>query len=290
MINEALATLDDILLWAAPGSAVSLNILRLDALHPVVSGNKWFKLKYNASAGKEAGKTTLLTMGGGHSNHLAATAYAAREWGLQSLGLVRGHYTGSQKTPTLQDCEAYGMQLVPLSKVEYAAASPDVLSAKYPRAHIIPEGGANDEGLRGAGEIVKYIPHDTTDVCLAIGTGTTIKGIQFGLPAHIRLHGFYVAKDIERADTLKLPTSAPQAELFIHRVADPRFGKWAPEALDFIRQFYASTSIPLDVVYTSKMMMQVAELLKQGYFNPDARIVCIHTGGLQGNPPGLFSQ
>jgi 1-aminocyclopropane-1-carboxylate deaminase len=290
MINEALATLDFITKWAPSASCGSIRMLRLDRLHSVVSGNKWFKLKYNAVAAREAGKSILLTMGGGYSNHLVATAFAAKEWGLQSIGLVRGNYTGNQLTQTLLDCEAYGMQLIPMSKAEYASITEQELSAKYRNAFLIPEGGANDEGIRGAGEIARYIPPGATDVCVSIGTGTTLKGLQSCLPSYVRLHGFYVAKDIERTEVLMSTASESGAELIIHKVADPRFGKWTPNALNFIRQFYEATSIPLDVVYTSKMMMKVSDLLQQGYFSPKASIVCIHTGGLQGNPTGLFSQ
>jgi 1-aminocyclopropane-1-carboxylate deaminase len=292
MINEALITLDDITRWAPRQSCASIHVLRLDKLHPVVSGNKWYKLKYNAFAAREQGKSTLLTFGGGYSNHLIATAYAAREWGLNSIGLIRGHYDGENFTSTLRTCEACNMQLISLNKSEYdLAKSGKALEAEFPDAYIIPEGGANNAGIRGAAEIAALIPERTTDVCVSIGTGTTLRGLYNALPPGVRLHGFYVAKDFERAvPSLLTPSASGGPQLFIHAVKDQRFGKWSDEAVQFIRTFYGQTSVPLDVVYTSKMMMKVADLLQEAYFGSQSKIVCIHTGGLQGNPAGLFNQ
>jgi 1-aminocyclopropane-1-carboxylate deaminase len=183
------------------------------------------------------------------------------------------------------------MQLLMQSKQEYASLkSANILQEQFPEAYIIPEGGANEAGIRGAAEIAKLIPAEITDVCVAIGTGTTLSGLHSALPAHVHLHGFYVAQDIERTSQLiKTDDSTPKAAISIHHVDDPRFGKWKEEALHFIRSFYDATNIPLDVVYTSKMMMKMQSLLEEGYFTADSRIICIHTGGLQGNPEGLFS-
>ncbi len=280
--------LDDIMHWAPAGSCNRLQMLRLDKLHPIVSGNKWFKLKYNAEIALREGKTCLLTFGGGYSNHLIATAFAAKEWGLLSIGIVRGNYYGQQFTPTLQACEDYGMKLIMNSKAEYAALSISDLAVRYPEAHIIPEGGANDAGIRGAAEIASLLPAGVTDVCVAVGTGTTLSGLATGIGkrsdlAQCMFHGFYVAKDFERTQSIVQPG------VHIHSVQDPRFGKWKTGAADFIRTFFDATGIPLDVVYTSKMMMKVESLLAQGFFSPSANVVCIHTGGLQGNPAGLFS-
>ena len=292
MINEALATLDDITHWSPAASCGSLQMLRLDQLHPVVSGNKWYKLKHNAAEAIAGGKDTLLTFGGGHSNHLVATAFAAREWGLKSTGLVRGDYTGANPTETLKACAEYGMELIPLSKAEYAIQKEDPrLADRFPGAHIIPEGGANAAGIRGAAEIASLIPADTTDVCLAVGTGTTLSGLASALPAHMRLHGFYVAKDFERTSKMASRSANPSGpEVLFHQVQDARFGKWTADALSFIRVFYNTTGIPLDVVYTSKMMMKLESMLRSGWPGSPGKIVCIHTGGLQGNPPGLFLQ
>ncbi len=67
---------------------VLLDVLRLDELHPVVSGNKWFKLtNYLQKAGQE-GHKTVATFGGAFSNHIIATAFACKEKGLHSIGFI----------------------------------------------------------------------------------------------------------------------------------------------------------------------------------------------------------
>ena len=61
------------------------------------------------------------------------------------------------------------------------------------------------------------------------------------------------------------------------------FGKKTPELIAFMNRFYTESKIPLDVVYTGKMMFGVQDLLEKKYFPAGADILCIHTGGLQGN-------
>jgi 1-aminocyclopropane-1-carboxylate deaminase len=267
-------------------------MLRLDLLHPVISGNKWYKLRYNVDAALENGKTALLTFGGGYSNHLIAAAYAARLAGLRSIGVIRGHYGEDQITATLRACIAYGMELISFTKAEYAVSATTEgslrIQEQFPEAYIIPEGGANDAGIRGTGEIAALIPEGTTDVFLAVGTGTTMAGLQMGLGARAQVHGFCAARSCEGAEQLIAGISTGRIPI-IRPVSDPRFGKWTQDQIAFMRRFYEATGIPLDVVYTGKMMMDLQTMLSERSFKPDARIVCIHTGGLQGNPAGLFA-
>ncbi|MBS1615639.1 MAG: pyridoxal-phosphate dependent enzyme [Bacteroidetes bacterium] len=289
MINEQAACLVSLPLWSQKAACESLQILRLDKLHPFVSGNKWFKLKHHLSRAKNEKKNTILSLGGGHSNHLLATAFAAQYLGLKSIGMVRGHYAGEQLTDTLKYCRAAQMQLVFLNKQEYALARTGKgPGLQFPDAYIIPEGGFSEEGIQGAAEMADFIPAGTTDVCIAVGSGTSFLGLRRGLPATVRLHGFYVARDFERAltmlDTLP-PNLLPVSRM--HRVACDRFGKWNLETEHFIQHFFTTTGIPLDVVYTAKMMMALESLLAAGHFESPARIVCFHTGGLKGNPVHL---
>jgi 1-aminocyclopropane-1-carboxylate deaminase len=284
------APLNDITHWAPQGACARLQMLRLDQIHPVVSGNKWFKLRCNIQrAGAEA-KTTLLTFGGGYSNHLVATACAAQQAGLRSIGVVRGIYEGAQMTPTLRSCVSYGMQLLPYSKAAYAGAraNADRLREQFPDAFIIPEGGANEPGIRGAAGIAALIPEEATDVCVAVGTGATLAGLHRALPDGVGLYGFCAARNCGDAAAL-IDNEAIDRPVQLLPVPDPRFGKWTAGLLDFVNAFYLDTGIPLDVVYTAKMMMAVQSRLRERFFDPGGRIVCIHTGGLQGNPPGLFA-
>ena len=266
-------------------------MLRLDLIHPIVSGNKLFKLKYNIEAAKAAGKTRLLSFGGGHSNHLIALAALGRMIGMQSLGMVRGHYGASEMTSTLLSCLNYGMELQFLTKAEYkrmAYEPSHLLEEKFPDTYIIPEGGVNENGIRGAAEIADYIPAETTHVCVAVGTGTTLAGLHKALPSWVSLQGFCAAKQCNLAKSiiLNIPEKC-NPEFF--QMRDPRFGKWTPELLRFIQEFKDQTGIETDVVYTGKMMQEVKAMLVAGKFPLGSNIVCIHTGGLQGNPQGLLN-
>ena len=268
---------------------VHLNILRLDQIHPLVSGNKWFKLKENIKNAVRQHCTSLLTFGGAYSNHLVATAAAAKASGLQSVGVVRGFHGKEHPTETLKQCEALDMHLHYVSREDYAQKNEgeflSELQALYPQAYIIPEGGDNANGIIGAGEIASYIPPDINLVVLAIGTGTTFAGIRSRLDNTVHMLGFpvmkggmYLKEEIER----KLNTNNNNWQLN----ADYHFGgfaKYNQELIDFMNDFYAKHHIPLDLVYTAKMMYGIFDLLQKDYFPQGSNICCIHTGGLQGN-------
>ena len=161
-----------------------MDMLRLDLLHPIVSGNKWYKLRLNVDAAKEQGRTTILTFGGGYSNHLVATAYATRMFGLKSVAIVRGRH--DELTPTLEDCKRYGMELIFVTREDYKNKNePDWLRElveHFDDLYIVPEGGDNERGRAGAGLISWYIKNTYTHVVTAVGSGTTLAGLRAKLP------------------------------------------------------------------------------------------------------------
>ncbi|MBS1645157.1 MAG: pyridoxal-phosphate dependent enzyme [Bacteroidetes bacterium] len=283
-------SLSDCTDWAPKNSCTSLQLLRLDAIHPIVSGNKLFKLFYNIEEAIRQKKSQVLSFGGGHSNHLAALAAAAKMYRLQSVGLIRGYYPDTELTKTLLNCQAMGMELHFLTKAEYskvAYAPSSRLAAQFPNALLLPEGGANEAGIKGAALIAQYIPEATSHVCVAVGTGTTLAGLQRSLPSSIKLIGFCAARqcDLAKSQVENDPNTAiPE----ILPMLLPQFGKWDEHQLRFMQDFYKKTGIKTDVVYTGKMMQKVAKMLADGYFPRQSRILCIHTGGLQGNPEDLF--
>ncbi len=265
-------------------------MLRLDRLHPIISGNKWFKLKYNLGAAIQSGAEHIITFGGAYSNHLAATAVAAYDAGISVTGVVRGLHAKEKRTPTLQACLNNGMKLHFVSRADYDLKDdPDFLEklqAQLGRSYIIPEGGNNEAGRKGTAEIARYISSDANTVCLPVGTGATFSGLRSALPASIRMLGFTAMKGGEYLQTEIIENPA-NCQL-ITAYSFNGFAKTTPELLHFMRRFYQQTSIPLDIVYTGKMMFGIQDLLRQSFFK-DEQIVCIHTGGLQGNPPGLFA-
>lgn len=262
-----------------------VDLLRLDLLHPVISGNKWFKLKYNIEDALNKNYSTVLTFGGAYSNHLIATSAAAKELRLKSIGIVRGHHAKENYTATLQECAAMGMQLHFVSREEYKLKNDEQglqqLAQRFPDAYIIPEGGNNKLGMKGAEEIAGYIPEDITYVAVSVGSGTTFTGLRDALPEKVRLLGFVPMKNGKYlADGIK---SGKGNRELIDDYHFGGFGKWNDELLHFMNEFYRQYQVTLDVIYTGKMMYGLQQLLQQNYFPADAKILCIHTGGLQGN-------
>jgi 1-aminocyclopropane-1-carboxylate deaminase len=253
---------------------VQMDVLRLDQIHPVISGNKWFKLKEWLQLAKVSGRQGLITFGGAWSNHIIATAFAAREAGLSAIGVIRGQRP-DHPSPTLIGAQTYGMQLEFISREQYKQKEDPAflaaLSAQYPDAIIIPEGGAGDPGIRGSMDILRAIDssHYSHILC-AVGTGTTYKGLSAAAAPGQQVTGVSV-------------------------LAPPyHFGGYArhtPELLDFINSFYAATGIPSDFVYTGKLFYAVLDMVRKGLFAPNSRLLVIHSGGLQGNqglPTGVL--
>lgn len=286
--------LQDISDYISPAtSGLRVSILRLDEIDPVISGNKWFKLKENISTALKEGKDTLITFGGAYSNHLIATAAAAHQYGLNTIGIVRGEPEYASN-PTLSNCLAYGMQLIFVTREQYCAKNdPVFVNSILPDANnrlLIPEGGANESGRVGVGHIAKWIPDSATHIAVSVGTGTTLAGISNSWPDKSIL-GFCATKACHEQHldiNSWTKNSVTNYQLYPDNYFGG-FGKWNEDLITFIRNFYQHTSIPLDVIYTGKMMYQLQKLIQSGNIPQDSHIVCIHTGGLQGNPTDLFA-
>ncbi|KAA5536957.1 pyridoxal-phosphate dependent enzyme [Taibaiella lutea] len=268
---------------------IELGILRLDQIHPVVSGNKWFKLKYNIAEAVRNGSDSILTFGGAFSNHLIATAAAAKAFGLSSIGIVRGFHAENNLSETLHACINMGMQLHFISRGDYSQKDTDAflntIAQQFPQSFIIPEGGDNEKGRKGTAEITALIPDTFTHIVLPVGTGATFSGIRNALPGTVEMLGFTAMKGggyLEEAIKKSLKSLLPNWDL----ITDYHFGgfaKYNQSLIDFMNAFYEKFRIPLDMVYTSKMMYGIFDLIKSEKFPEGSKILCIHTGGLQGN-------
>jgi 1-aminocyclopropane-1-carboxylate deaminase len=253
-------------------------MLRLDLIDPEVSGNKWFKLKYNLQKAREQGKSTILTFGGAFSNHIAATAVACKKEGFQCIGIIRGEES-SQHNVTLFRAKQLGMQLLFVSREAYRKKEENdylqSLSERFPDAYIIPEGGDNALGQQGCEDILSDATNSFTHLFCAYGTGTTFKGIAKALKPQQNLTGINVLKYEAISDS-------PASDI-INAYHFGGYAKHTQDLLDFKVWFENQFTISLDYVYTAKLCYAVFDLIKQGKLKKEDKVLIIHSGGLQGN-------
>ena len=266
---------------------VQLTIKRRDQIHPHISGNKFFKLRHNLLAAQEQGLSQVLTFGGAFSNHIAATAFAAQHFGFQSIGMIRGEELASQQfNPTLQTAQDLGMQLHFLSRFEYRlrhqAEYLQQLQQQYPQAFIIPEGGSNALAIQGTQEILSPDDLENYDViCCAVGTGGTLAGIIESSSELQHVLGFSALKGDFLKHDIQQWTDKSNWSL-TDAYCCGGYAKITPKLLQFMQQFEQQHHIPLEQVYTAKMMMGLLDLIRHHHFPAHTRILVIHTGGLQG--------
>lgn len=267
-------------------SVVESCILRLDKLHPIVSGNKWFKLRYYIEDAIANKATTIASFGGPYSNHLVALAFAAKENNLKSIGYVRATKEDTL-TPSLQEALAYGMQLEFMGRTHFQAIKNDLLKAnnKENAVYFIDEGGYGALGAKGAATILNKHCKDFTTIIAAVGTGTMLAGLINAAEAHQNVIGIPILKNeksIESEIKTLLKDSTKQFTL-VHNFHQGGYAKTNPALIAFMNRLWETEKIPSDIVYTGKLLMAVESLLKENYFKAGSKILVIHSGGLQGN-------
>lgn len=272
---------------------LSLNIFRLDLLHAEIDGNKYFKLLYNLEYAKDS-KLPIVTLGGAHSNHIYSSAKACKNEGIDCYGIIRGE-NFTHLSSTLQHAKNFGMKLIFVDRTSFrilrelsnnVSIFRDFLSTKHiylPKDfHLIPEGGSNKLGLLGAKEILNNLNVEFDLVVSPVGTGGTLAGLINFLAGSKKVIGISALKDEYLSNQVSNLLEAPYKNWEIN--FDFSFGgyaKWKPELINFINNFKKQTGIPLCPIYTGKMLYGISELMKQGHFSKDCKILCLHTGGLQ---------
>ena len=270
-----------------PDASITVSIKREDLLHPFISGNKFRKIKYNLLKTKELRHNTLITFGGAFSNHIAAVAYACQQENIQAVGIIRGEELEGKihENPTLLFAQNCGMKFEFVTRETYRNKSSECfiaeLDAKYKKYYLLPEGGTNSLAIQGCEEILTPQDSNFDYICCAVGTGGTISGIINSLLPHQTALGFPALK----GDFLKEEICKFANQKNWKLINDYHFGGYAKvteDLIDFINQFYKDTKIPLDPVYTGKMVFGVMDLIRKNYFPSGSKILLIHTGGLQG--------
>jgi 1-aminocyclopropane-1-carboxylate deaminase len=266
---------------------ISVSIRREDLIHPFISGNKFRKLKYNLIQAKAENRETLLTFGGAFSNHIAALAYAGKEQGFKTIGIIRGDELESKITenPTLHFAQECGMQFKFVTREDYRHKTETEfivnLKQEFGNFYLVPEGGTNEFAVKGCEEILTDEDTEFDFICCAIGTGGTISGLINSILPHQKVLGFPALKGDFLKEEIRKFAQKENWELITDYHFDG-YGKVNPELIAFINQFYAENSIPLDPVYTGKMVFGVMDLIKMNYFPENSKILLIHTGGIQG--------
>ncbi|MFC2110465.1 1-aminocyclopropane-1-carboxylate deaminase/D-cysteine desulfhydrase [Bacteroidota bacterium] len=291
-VSSEISLVEEISLSILKEKNISLFIKREDQLHPVISGNKFRKLKYNMLKAKETGCKQLLTFGGAFSNHIIATAGAGKEYGMETVGVIRGNELGVdlEKTlagnDTLRNAADFGMQFQFVTREEYRLKDTpeflEKLKLQYPDAYILPEGGTNDLAIKGCEEILNFEDQKFDVVCCAVGTGGTISGIINSIGVHQKVLGFPALKGEFLSDDIKNNRVNNKNWELILDYHFGGYGKISKELIDFINNFKEQTQIPLDPVYTGKMVYGVLDMIEKDYFSENSKILIIHTGGLQG--------
>lgn len=267
--------------------AIELSILREDLNHPLISGNKYRKLKYNIIEAKRLGYQKLLTFGGAYSNHIAATAAAAKLNNLTVIGIIRGEEISKliEDNATLKFAQQEGMTFQFVSREEYRKKDePDYLAqlqAQYPDYYIIPEGGTNELAIKGCEEILHPSCAAFDVITTAIGTTGTITGLINSAEKNQHIIGFPALKGDFFPEEIRKLTSKTNFSVVNHYHFGG-YGKVNEELINFINDFKHRTTITLDPIYTGKMLYGIFDLIRQDYFKPNQRLLAVHTGGLQG--------
>ncbi|NMP31918.1 1-aminocyclopropane-1-carboxylate deaminase/D-cysteine desulfhydrase [Thalassotalea sp. M1531] len=269
---------------------VEVFIKRDDLIHPIISGNKWRKLKGNIAAAQKLDKQGILSFGGAYSNHIHALAYACKQNNMKSIGIVRGE-AQYQNNYTLTWARHWGMQVEFVDRKTYKCRHNEEylyqLQQQYPEYYIVPEGGTNHTALSGVGEVITELNQqiDFDTVILPVGSAGTISGLIKADNAQHHILGVAVLKQAEYLNSVIEELAHVSQDGSWTLLTDYHRGgyaKFSEHDCAKLAQFSTQTGIPVEPVYSGKMVLALLELLEQGYFPSGHRIVLIHTGGLQG--------
>lgn len=276
-----------------------VDVLRLDLVHPLYGGNKFYKLKLNIEKAKVLGYHTILTFGGAHSNHIFSTSAYCKENGISSVAVIRGREEEWKDSPTLRSARQNEMQLHFVGNESYRRKGDpqfiNELQEIYGHFYLIPEGGNNKEGVRGCSEIMNEELKVYDFVFCACGTATTFSGLLISAAPHQKVIGISVLKGentlidsannwmnlfdkerIRQDDSLNTST-------ILNSYHMGGYAAFSQDLLDFKVSFEKKFSIPLDYVYTTKLFYAVNDLLQKMDVLRNKKILVIHSGGQQGN-------
>lgn len=285
----------------------TVDVLRLDLIHPEISGNKWFKLRHNVSKALDQKHNTIITFGGAYSNHIAATAAYCKLIGIRCIGIIRGEDSSANNT-TLTHAKQQGMELHFVNRDFYKQKNDSVMSeyllSNFGKHYLIPEGGNNSEGVLGCKDVLTQLSNNTYNYILcACGTGTTFAGLLLAshmqqimvginvlkgentLPYEVihQLKRFAIRENLIIQGNEALHSPEISAHAIINRYSFSGYAGFDEKLISFKKQFEQQFAIRLDYIYTNKLFYAAYDLMLQQKFKPQSKILIIHSGGLQGN-------
>ncbi|MET7035588.1 1-aminocyclopropane-1-carboxylate deaminase/D-cysteine desulfhydrase [Elizabethkingia miricola] len=265
---------------------VDIFLKREDLIHPDISGNKYWKLFYNVNhyLNQKIERPFIITFGGAFSNHIATVAAFGRIFSIPTMGIIRGEELEARflENITLRKAHENGMDFRFVNRTDYRDkdAITEKLRKEFPEALIVPEGGSNLQAIEGVKFMLTEHTKDFDYLCTAVGTGGSIAGISKYAEENQKVIGFTVVRDASLEQRIKELSTKNNFDLIEADYGG--YGKISDEIVRFINDFWKQYNIPLDPVYTGKMMMRLFQLVEEGFFPAGNRILAFHTGGLQG--------
>ena len=265
--------------------SVKVDVLRLDLVHPVISGNKWYKLQAYLEDARLKNCSAIVSFGGAWSNHILAVAAACKASGFKSYGIIRGEKPAIPSA-TLQNAESAGMELVFVTRKAYQEKTiPKKFTGE--NYYIIPEGGYGPPGTIGIAAVMRsFLQGDHTHIIASVGTGTMMAGIVKAARSGQQVLGISSMKnntELAAAINALLPIALHNQFTIDHQYHFGGYGRQQQALFDFMNHWYRQTGIPTDIVYTGKLFYAVNDLIEKSSFPPGSRLLVVHSGGLQGN-------
>lgn len=286
-------------------------IKRDDMLGLFPGGNKTRKLEFLVADALAQGADTLITCGAPQSNHCRITLAAAVKEGLKCRFVIE------ERVPESYDPNASGnnfmFRLMGVEKITVVPGGSnmaaemqkvaDALAAEGRKGYIVPGGGSNALGGLGYVACAQELQQQMFEQGLSfdrvvVGSGSS--GTHGGMVAgflgnniRIPIVGIGVSRDPADQEPLVHKEAQAVMDLLGLDIKVPREavtsvgGYWQPkysvpnEAMVEAVQMLARTEgIPLDPVYTGKIMAGLIGLARKGELRADENVLFLHTGGL----------
>lgn len=278
---------------------IACDVLRLDQIHTVISGNKWYKLRYYLEEAIHVKAKTIASFGGPYSNHLVALAFASKLAGLNSIGYVRRN-DGEPITTSLQEAITYGMEIINLGRTTFQEKKNELISLNAKNineTYFVDEGGYGILGAMGASTIISDWEHSIINsdginpihaydyIVCAVGTGTMMAGIINAAATHQHILGIPVLKNEGSIkDEINILVKNKNASFELkYDFHQGGYAKTTTEQINFMNKLWEHAQLPTDIVYTGKLFYAMEQLLEQNYFKQGSKVLVVHSGGLQGN-------